>query len=1625
MKFFLWFTLVLTVLLVAFFVAIRYPSVQTWLAQRATDYLSAKTGSRVSIEKVRIAFVTKADFINFYMEDLNGDTLIYAKELSIDFKTFSLFKKVLNVSKIKLINGTVRIARDSTGTHTNIGDLLKKFSTDEAPASTPKPSVPTTWRLDLSRLSLLNTSVRYIDHKAHLDLQVSVPTLDVSLNDFALEHRLIALKRIVIDGADVHVNLMPRIKQPDDSLKPFHFLNNLVQVTWEKLELTNSKFSMYDYNVDTAIGHGVDLRRLKISDIQLVAEDGCIVDDTISTHIRQMSAVEQSGFRLQQLTAQARVSVNDITLSDLLLKTDNSEIKNYLSLSYSDFYDFKDFLHKVKMDARLSDTKLSLRDLNFFLHKLGNIEHNTFYIDGDIRGSVSNLRGKNINVRTGGSTQFKGDFSTRGLPDIFETSLNLRIERLATTVADIQRFAPKIKIPANVSSLGLIYYTGTLDGFLTDIYSQGKLVSSIGSATTKMNFSYNKQTNKTAYSGELALNSFNLGKFFGDEINLGTVSLNTTIKGRGITLESLNDTIYGTVSQFTFRNHLYENIRVDGNVIKKSFSGKLKINDRALAMTFAGKADLSQTLPILNFEATIDSIKPKELNFGKENFFIAGKVEADFTGKNIDDITGNLLLTNVTLRRDSFSSFIKKAEIDAKLINEEEKVITVESDVANAKITGHFTIAELPKALVAFTKKTFTRLTEDTIVYRQNFMADVQIFEPGNITRIIHPQFRTLSNTHIHASFNSLQQQLDVKGFIPELAYGDFKLRKTDINASSAEGFFELEVKTDNLYSKDSLWLDTLAVAARTLDNKDIRLDVTVADKTHFNYANLTSLITPQINQALVRVEPSDVKLGNYHWTFDKGNFILINGKKISSHGLVFRSEEQRVYISSYLKNDTSTSVKVTLDNTSIADFTGIFTEKVRDVQGNVNGKIEVEDVFYKPRIFADFVVDELRLGKELIGDVNVESKLDDSGKKILLRGSIRSANPIWYYQNNVELNGYMALGEAPTIKVELDAPRIGLNFLNYKFFDKYVKDCRGYARAKATLEGPLKKPILKGDVWLINDTVTVSFLNTTYHIRNHRVRLDERGFDFGNAVAFDVRDSMLIATGRINHESFKKFNIDLVVETNNGQFLNTNEKLSPYFYGEAYGAGSVRFLGPFNLINIKASATTKQGTYCRLPITSSYETNKYTFYKFVSKDTVATTKTAPLKVNGVNFSLDVDVTPDARMDIILDPVAGDILTSYGSGNLKVEIPRGGNISMYGLYEIDRGNYLFTLQNIINKRFDISKGGAISFNGDIYKANLNVDAVYQVRTSTTDLIEDLVTSGSNSQQGGSSQNQLLAASQNRIPVRLLLNLRGALERPNIGFDIKAIDPDPTIKSYVDQRLAQLKLYENDLNKQVFGLLVMNRFLPQTFLSQSGGGNSSSGNYVGGTAANTVGELLSTQLTNYLNSLLSATDVKALQNLNINLGYKQYDQANNVNINNPTNTYDTRREIQLALQQRLLNNRLVINAGGNLDIGNNNVTQGNNGQNTGARAVIPTGDFQVEYLFTPDGTWRAKAFNRTNYDYYNSRNNNRTGIGISFRKEFDYPRELFQIKKKSKKQSNTTLQNNAPIAPDNTTPDSKQ
>ena len=402
---------------------------------------------------------------------------------------------------------------------------------------------------------------------------------------------------------------------------------------------------------------------------------------------------------------------------------------------------------------------------------------------------------------------------------------------------------------------------------------------------------------------------------------------------------------------------------------------------------------------------------------------------------------------------------------------------------------------------------------------------------------------------------------------------------------------------------------------------------------------------------------------------------------------------------------------------------------------------------------------------------------------------------------------------------------------------------------------------------------------------------------------------------------------------------------------------------GDLDELDIYIGVASKKGTQLFIPISGARSIGEHDFIKFRNPniDSLILPTNEDISLSGIKLAFDLEITPQAEVQIILDEQTGDIIKGKGDGNIKMEITTLGDFNIYGNYNIEKGDYLFTLKNIINKRFQIKQGGSISWSGDPYEAKINISAVYKLRANITDLVREYELAGLTEEDKKEIKK--------RKPVDLELILTGSLLNPNIDFNIDVRGVESSVNSFVTRRLREIESDKHELNNQVFGLLVMNRFIPSSESSSQPGFK---------TGVNTsVSELLTSQLSSWLSQYRDDID--------FDISYFSYESTD---IDNLGGADLQRRELEIALTKRFFNDRISVNVGGNLDMGQTGQSQ--DVQNSSTIA----GDFILEYQISEDGKFKVKLFRKTDYDIFAERYN-KTGVGIFYREEFDRLSDLWR------------------------------
>ena len=393
---------------------------------------------------------------------------------------------------------------------------------------------------------------------------------------------------------------------------------------------------------------------------------------------------------------------------------------------------------------------------------------------------------------------------------------------------------------------------------------------------------------------------------------------------------------------------------------------------------------------------------------------------------------------------------------------------------------------------------------------------------------------------------------------------------------------------------------------------------------------------------------------------------------------------------------------------------------------------------------------------------------------------------------------------------------------------------------------------------------------------------------------------------------------------------------MDSYFYGVAIASGDLTLEGPSKQLHLDLALETKEGTNFKIPLDNPTAVETPSFIHFVGQDKVVIDSTViPEKLEFFTTDIAISATEDAQIELVLDEVLGDVIKTTGIGNLRLKILEDESLELFGLYTVSAGSYLFTLQNIFDKKFTLLPGGTILWSGDLYKADMNLEAKYSLSTS----LQGLVTSS-----GYNGEN---------VDVELVIILKGALMSPEISFRVEL----PDAPSSYTEELQRHFLNDDAMNYQAFSLLTLGEFFKQDLAIQE---NINLGYSVG----KTTSEFLVSEFGSWLTAGIgSYVDLE----LDYTSGINPY--------NNITNTGNN---LNLGVSKNFFDGRLKVNS--SLDIP---IAQDGN-------STLLLGDTEIAYSVTKDGRIVLKAFNRSNRNDPLLQNSGpyTQGVGIQFRKEFE-------------------------------------
>lgn len=1378
----------------------------------------------------------------------------------------------------------------------------------------------------------------------HKDTLLYAKRLKVDIRKLLISKNIINLKSVTLD--ECRFNLVQYKNEKDLN---FQFIIDAydngdtttsknkkpLKIFSDQLLLNNVDFS-YDYQSDTSTFSGVNFDHIHLKNVNGKFEDIKIINDTIYTNIKSLSLREKSGFHIYKMSTPFKISSKELKCEKLELVTNRSYLKGVLKFETDTWDDYNDFEEKVYMRGDFKNTKLNFGDIAFFTKELTGI-NKLIEFDGNIKGTVANLRGSNMHINFGKKSILKGDIKMTGLPYFDVTFIQLKVKELITSVEDIEGiplppFDAKqhIKLPPNFVKLGVINFKGDFTGFQNDFTAYGDLVTDLGSISLDMDL---KQTKNELpkYQGNLKSDQFNIGKFYGIENVLTKVTLDIDISGKGLENENVNASVKGNINNLICFDYSYNNLSIEGNFAKNIFSGKLEVNDENLSLRYNGDIDFTNKLPMFYFQTDISYANLTKLNIIKSSYdrWISTNANFNFEGDDIDNIKGSLVFNNIVYKDSSSLLKLKKIEINA-LNTGGIKDLILKSDAADARISGNFKLQELEKDFIHLINQYLPSagLKSSEVISKQHFTFELTTKNSEGISNLLLPDVVIKPQSKLTGNFNNIDNDFNLKLHLPALVLFEKKMNNVTISSTNNLQKLALNLTCDYVLISDSSKIENITLNAQALSDS-IQFGFNFHNKELIkNAADLNGTMVFQAGKNIdLFLKKSSITVEDSLWVFANNSRVHFDSLNTSFDNFNLRHNKQALTLESSKTTGDDYQITVNLHDFTLSNLNPFLKSSDIALKGLLNGNASFSG-FGKNIIFSTslgFV--DFNINNESIGDGNIISLWDSKKESIALNGNfMRGTLPTigftgFYYPNNKE----------NSLDIELQLKKTPLKLFEH-FLEGVMSDLRGYASGELFLQGSLKKPLLTGDVEIQRGGFKVDYLNTSYSF-NGQAKFVKNDIIFENIVLFDQFGKEAKVSGSMPHDYFSDIKLNLSINIDHFFVLNTNEVLNSSYYGKAYATGLIKFKGDLNKIIIEVDAKTEAGTRFNIPLSTPEEVSKSGFIRFISKDTTNVVAKEQYKVDftGIQMSLNLEVTPSAEVLLIFDKKIGDIISGSGSGNIRMDISPLGDFTMYGNYVISKGNYLFTLKNVINKKFKITEGGSINWNGDPFGADINLEAVYKLRTSLNEILPSDTT-------------------KRRVPVNCMLKMSDKLMNPTIKFDIKLPQSDEKIQN--DVRAAVNMDNESELNKQMFSLLMLGRFFPPNEAVSS----SSLG------LSQNTSELLSSQISNWLSQ----------SNEFVTLGV-------NVRAADKSST----NEVQASLSTQLFQQRLSID--GNVGVANNTSSASN-----------LVGDMSVEYKVTTDGKLRLRAFTQSN-DYTNLTTiaPYTQGIGVFYREDFETFGELFK------------------------------
>lgn len=1516
----------------------------------------------ISLDKIKLKDIG----VTFNDQQSKNDIKVYFNSFDTRVKTFDLQNNSYAVNDINLDGLKLKLKQDF------VEEVSKNVEKKVDSLNQKKPM-----KLGLSGIRLTNFNIDYGDDNSRTFAKVLFKELSTKVNSIDLENKDYNVGNVYLTGAAINANLfLPTTnadakKDSDPAVSTVSAKEKAMKILLGKLILDDVKVA-YNNTAVAPAKSGMDFNHLNFGQLNLDVRNFKMENNGFAGNVKSAEIREARGLNVQKFNTDFVYSDKEAYLKNLYLQTPKTILRDEIILNYNSVEQLSANPGAVKISADIRDSKIGFSDILNIVPTLRNTAPFNKYpnailnVNANIKGNVNDLDIQNLKVS--GLDQLKvaasGRIKNAMNPD--QLYYDLKIAEISSSSKTIYNLVPKNTIPNTVSLPSFFTIRGTAKGTTKIVDTNLRLTSTLGNAAVIAKADLRRK-NREIFDVKANLQNLQIGKLIKNK-DLGSITAQISAKGQGFDPTIMSAQMTGNVKSATYNGYTYQNMYLKGKINRGAYDIDLNSKDPNANLHLAASGVYNEKNPTVKVNGNINKLDLNKLGFYSSPMIIAGAIDGDFKSLDPDNLNGYLNLKDFAISDTKEVYPIQEVNLLA-VSTAEATQIKFNSQIADVELNGKYKLTQIFGALQQTVNQyyQFQKPGKAQKIDAGQFFTVNASIKNDDLIRKFVPELKSFETINITGNYNADSQKIELDAKIPQVLYGENTLENTNLKITNENQALQYSLDVAALKS-ESFALNKVNINGDVAQNI-INYNITTKDDKDQTQFLIAGNAKSMNDITEISLNPNGLKLNYMDWTVAEGNKIQIGSQGILADNFRLSNSGSEILLQSETAVPGS-PLNVSLKDFKIETITEIIKKDSLLAKGTINGTAQLRDLTKNMTFTSDINVSDLIVYGSPVG--NLAIKVNNQSANLLNADIALSGN-----NNDVKILGNYNTSSS-TFDLNLDMNQLQMKTLQ-GFSMNAITNTEGYLSGDLKITGTTAAPKILGDLKMNNVGLMISQTGSDFRNINDKIGFTSRGIEFDDFKIKDKDGNSLNIDGQVLTKTYRDFAFNLDLNAKDFKVVNSEKSNDAMMYGILAIDAALKVRGNLDLPKVDgrlAVSKTTDFTFV-LPQSSPSLQERNGIVEFIDQDQIALSKTvkadsidtqSPIK--GMDLSVNIEVDKEAKMSIIIDKAAGDFVKIQGEADLTGGIDPSGKTTLVGVYSVEKGSYEMSV-SVLKRKFDIQKGSTITWTGEPTTANLDITAIYKTETAPIDLVEQQVS--------GTDLNQY----KQKIPFNTLLILKGEMLKPQISFDITTDEKNNAVSSAVtetiDGKLAQLRQDENEMNKQVFALLLLNRFIGENPFQSNSGVSAET------MARQSVSKILSQQLNNLASDLIKGVD------LNFDLESTE---------DYSTGTQNTRTDLNIGLSKKLLNDRLKVSVGSNFGL------EGEARQNENTTNIA--GDVTVDYSLSRDGRYMLRAYRKNDYQVALQGQIVETGVGFIITLDYNQFRDIFRKSRNNRNRENRQI-----------------